>query len=141
MDHYVGPVDDALFVGIAVADRDASDAEPRTVAVYLCDSRDVSQWIFEEVAGQEANLEAGDTRVDVTFAEDRISGTVAMGDGEPQPFTADLATGEAGLYRASYSLGGDDYHLDWIVLADGRRRGPLDGKGNDIPPPPPPSLQ
>jgi len=26
------------------------------------------------------------------------------------------------------------------VLEDGRQRGSLDGKGNDVPPPPPPAL-
>lgn len=141
MDHFAGAVDEALFIGVAVAEPNAGEEGPRTVAVYLCDSMDVSQWLFAEVAGPGAVLETGDARVDVTLAEDRVSGTVALGDEEPRPFTAELSTGYAGLYRAMYSQGGVDFHLDWVVLADGRSRGPLDGKGNDIPPPPPPSLQ
>jgi hypothetical protein len=142
MDHFVGAVDDELFIGVAVAAQDAGEEGPRTVAVYLCDSQDVSRWLFEEIAGGEATLETGDTTVEATIADDGVSGTVALGDGEPQSFTAVPAADDtAGLYRATYSLGGVDYHLDWIVLADGRARGPLDGKGNDVPPPPPPSLQ
>lgn len=132
MDHYVGAVDDQLFIGVAVAEPDASEAGPRTVAVYLCDSRDVSQWIRGEIAGQEATLDADGTRVDVTLADDTVSGTIALGDGEPQPFSAEAATDNAGLYRVRYSLGGVDHNIDWIVLPDGRQRGPLDGKGNDI---------
>lgn len=141
IDHYVGAVDDQLFIGVAIAEGDADDTGPQTVAVYLCDSRDVSQWARGEITGQETTLDAGDTSVDVTLAEDRVSGTVALEEEAPQPFTAELVTGDAGMYRATVIQGGDPYHLDWIVLSDGRQRGPLDGKGNDIPPPPPPSLQ
>jgi hypothetical protein len=138
MDHYVGAVDDQLFIGVAVAD---GDTGPQTVAVYLCDSRDVSQWIRGEMTGQETTLDAGDTRVEVTLGEDLTSGTVALEEGEPQPFMAELATGNAGMHRATVTQGGDSYHLDWIVLSDGRRRVPLDGKGNDSYLPLPPSLQ
>ena len=141
MDHFAGAVDDALFIGVAVTEQDAGEERPRTVAVYLCDSMDISQWLFAEVDGPEAVLETGDARVDVTLAEDQVSGTVALGDEEPRPFTAAQSAGYAGLYRARYSQGGADFHLDWVVLPDGQSRGPLDGKGNDIPPPPPPSLQ
>lgn len=132
MDHFVAAVDDDLFIGVAVAEPGASEEDPRTVAVYLCDGQTVSQWLIEEVTGQEATLVAGDASVDVTIADNGVSGTVALGGGEPQPFTAELATGDAGVYRAEWYLGGVDYRVDWVVLNDGRQRGPIDGKGNDV---------
>jgi hypothetical protein len=131
MDHFVGAIDDDLFIGIAVSDRIANDGA-RTLVVYLCDGRHVSHWIVEEIAGQETTLVAGDTVVELALAADNVAGTVALAGGVPQPFTAAPATGDAGLYRAQWALAGADYVVNWIVLADGRQRGALDGKGNDI---------
>ena len=136
MDHFVGAIDENLFIGIAVSPQAVQNEEPRTLAVYLCDGQTVSQWIIEEITGQEATLTVGDTSVDVIISDNSVSGTVALRDGESQPFTAGLVTGEAGLYRAEWNLAGIDYQIDWIVLADGRQRGGLDGKGNDVYPPP-----
>lgn len=132
MAHYVGAIDDNLFIGVAVSPEEAGSEEPRTVAVYLCDGQTVSQWLREEVSGQEATLIAGDTSVDVTIADNSVSGSVTLADGASRPFTADPATGDAGLYRAEWTLAGADYVVDWVVLADGRQRGGLDGKGNDV---------
>lgn len=135
-DHFVGAIDENLFIGIAVSPQDAQSEEPRALAVYLCDGQTVSQWLSAEITGQEATLVAGDTSVDVTIDDSSVSGMVALGDGEPRPFTADLASGNAGLYRAEWNLAGAGYQIDWVVLADGRQRGGMDGKGNDVPPPP-----
>ena len=132
MEHFVGPVDDKLFIGVAVAEQGAGEEERRTVAVYLCDSQMVSQWISGEITGQEGTLVAGESSADVTLADDGVSGTVALDGGEPRPFTAEPADDGAGVYRAELSQGGVDYRLDWVVLNDGRQRGPLDGKGNDV---------
>lgn len=137
MDRFVEAIDDDLFIGVAVSREGANNEEPRTVAVYLCDGQTMSQWIVEEITGQEAKLVAGDTSVDVTIVDNNVSGTVALGAGESQPFTAGLAIGDAGLYRAEWTLAGANYQVDWVVLADGRQRGGLnmDGKGNDVPRP------
>lgn len=135
-DHFVGAIDENLFIGIAVSPQDAQREGPRALAVYLCDGQTVSQWLSQEITGQEATLVAGDTSVDVTIDDSSVSGMVALGDGEPRPFTADLASGKAGLYRAEWNLAGAGYQIDWVVLADGRQRGGMDGKGNDVPPPP-----
>lgn len=132
MDHFVAAIDEELFIGVAVAAQDADYEEPRTVTVYLCDSQMVSAWISGEIAGQEGELTAGDASADVTITEDGVSGTVALDGGEPRPFTAEPATDNAGIYRAELSQGGADFRIDWVVLNDGRQRGPLDGKGNDV---------
>lgn len=132
MDHFVAAIDEELFIGVAVAGQDGNAEQPRTVAVYLCDSQMVSQWITGEIAGEEGTLVAGESSAEVTIAGDGVSGTVALDGGQPRPFTAEPATGDAGVYRAEVSQGGADYHIDWVVLNDGRQRGPLDGKGNDV---------
>lgn len=132
MDHFVGPVDDELFIGVAVAEHGGSEEGARTVAVYLCDSQMVSQWITGEITGQDGTLVAGESSADVTLRDGSVSGTVALDGGERRPFTAQPANADAGVYRAELSQGGVDYRLDWVVLNDGRQRGPLDGKGNDV---------
>lgn len=131
-EHFVGAVDDELFIGIAVPGVGANGDESRTVAVYLCDSQDVSQWIVGQVTGQQATLITDEASIEVTLDGANASGAVTLGGGEPRPFTAELASGEAGIYRTEWSQGGVNYQIDWIVLADGRQRGPLDGKGNDV---------
>ena len=132
MDHYVAAVDDELFIGVAVAEQGTGEEAVRTVAVYLCDSQMVSQWINGEITGQEGTLVAGESSANVTLGDNGVSGTVALNGGEPRPFTAEPANADAGVYRAELSQGGVGYRLDWIVLNDGRQRGPLDGKGNDV---------
>ena len=131
-DHFVAAVDDDLFIGIAVAEEGTGEGEGQPVAVYLCDSQMVSQWIRGEITGQEGTLVAGEASTDVTIADDSVSGMVALDGSEPRPFTAEPADDDAGVYRAELSQGGVDYRLDWVVLNDGRQRGPLDGKGNDV---------
>lgn len=131
-DHFVAAVGEELFIGVAVAGQGGNDGEPRTVAVYLCDSQLVSQWITGEITGEEGTLVSGESSAEVTIAGDSVAGTVALDGGEPRPFTAERANSSAGLYRAEVSQGGVDYHFDWVVLNDGRQRGPLDGKGNDV---------
>lgn len=140
MDHFVAAIDEELFIGVAVGEQDASEEEPRTVTVYLCDSQMVSQWITGEISGQEGTLVAGDSSADVTIDGDSVSGTVVLDGGESRPFTAEPAEDDAGVYRAEWSQGGVDYHMDWVVLNDGRQRGPMDGKGNDVPVVPPVDL-
>ena len=131
-DHFVAAVDDELFIGVAVGEEGGGEGEARTVAVYLCDSQMVSQWIRGEIRGQEGTLVAGESSAEVTIAGDSVSGTVSLDGGEPRSFTAAPADDDAGVYRAEVSQGGVDYRLDWVVLNDGRQRGPLDGKGNDV---------
>lgn len=131
MDYFVGAIDDELFIGVAVGQEGGGEGEARPVAVYLCDSQMVSQWINGEITGQQGTLVAGESGADVTISGDSVSGTVVLDGGEPRPFTAEPANDDAGVYRAVVSQGGVDFRLDWVVLNDGRQRGPMDGKGND----------
>lgn len=131
MEHYVEAIDEELFVGVAVAGEGGSGEGARLVTVYLCDSHEISQWISGEISGQEGTLQAGNSSADVTLSDDEVSGVVTLDGGQPRAFTAEPAVDDAGVYQVDLSQGGDDFRLGWVILNDGRQRGPLDGKGND----------
>jgi hypothetical protein len=65
--------------------------------------------------------------VDVTVGEHAVSGTVSFGAEEPVPFTAEVASGQAGVYWAHGAADNPDVTCDWVVLADGRQWGCLCG--------------
>jgi hypothetical protein len=132
-EHYVAAIDEDLFIGVVVADAGVGSAETRTVTAYLCDSQEVSQWISGEIEGQQGTLIAAESSADVTVADGSVWGTLILDGGETRLFTAESAHDDAGVYHAEFSQGGVDHRLGWVVLNDGRQRGPLDGKGNDVP--------
>lgn len=121
---FAGEVDQDLFIGVLVAD-DPDDAERQALIVYLCDGADVSTWLFGDATPGATVLEANGTRVELLLGHDDVSGVVEMAGEEPRSFRADLATGEAGLYRAVGTFDGDDYVGGWIVLDDGRQLGAI----------------
>lgn len=131
MDTFVGAVNDDLFVGIAVAEASAGEDTPALIA-YLCDGEAVSQWFIEERVESEMTLTAGDTVIELTLDDGRISGTVALAGQGPQPFEAALAQGDAGLYRAEESFDGVNHVGGWIVLEDGRQQGAVSADGTVV---------
>ena len=139
-DAQVGPIDDELFLAIVVDDAPGPD-EARSVRGYVC-NREVGVWLHGEVDGDEVTLSSDDgvIRIDGTIAGGGVFGVARLGESEPRPFTVTPASGDAGLYRAQARLDGADRTAGWVVLEDGRQRGSLDGKGNDVPPPPPRAL-
>lgn len=128
---YVGAVDDALFIGIAVEDEAGAGGDRRLVA-YLCDGEEVSQWFVAEGVEQEMTLAAGDNRLELAFGDSGVSGTVALAGREPQAFAAAPATGDAGLYRAEEGFDGVDHVGGWIVLPDGRQQGAVNAGGSIV---------
>lgn len=128
----VGPIDDELFLAIVVDDATGADAA-RKVHGYVCD-REVGVWLHGEVDGDEVTLASDDgvIRIEGTIASSGVFGVARLGEAESQPFTVMAASGDAGLYRAQARLDGVDRTAGWVVLEDGRQRGALDGKGNDI---------
>ncbi|MGH9049404.1 MAG: hypothetical protein ACRDY4_06720, partial [Acidimicrobiia bacterium] len=125
---------DGVYVG-AVAGTDAylavtSDGDE--FRGYVCDGEGLSTWIgAAPLAGATAELvtREGETIGTVTFAGGAATGTVSVAGAE-HDFTADEATGDAGLYRAT--PGAPDapvsaepgwVEIGWIVLTDGTQRG------------------
>ena len=97
------------------------------VAGYVCDGAKVSVWLpAASVSGHAATLanrrgaRAGTAR----WSGSAASGTVSI-DGVAHAFSATLATGDAGLYRAVHGTPGQAgaVEVGWVVLADGTQRG------------------
>jgi hypothetical protein len=127
---FVGAVNERLFIAVALAGPDHTSGQ-RQVRVYLCDSDQVSVWLSGEMSGDAVTLAVEDSRVELVTTEDSVSGTVILAGGQPQPFTAVPAGGEAGLYRAEETF--DEGHVvaGWIVLHDGSQRGGISGEAED----------
>ena len=146
---YVGQVsgrrNDDLFVGVSLPGVDA-EQYTETVA-YLCNGKigafaDVGMYMTGDYAAGGVTfidnvLSADDdSEVKLALVDGEFLGAVTLPDGEQFPFVSVEATGVAGLYAAVTE--DRDLMVLWIVLPDGRQRAfPLDGKGNDVPPPPP----
>jgi hypothetical protein len=93
---------------------------------YLCDGQGLWVWLEGDVSGGGAELASrrGDDLGEATFSEEEAAGRVSI-DGEEHAFTAQLATGDAGLYRATKGELGEPGSVEagWIVLHDGSQRG------------------
>ncbi len=133
-DAFVGEVEDDLFIGVLVADHPPTP-DRKAVVVYLCDGAGVSTWLFGEAIGESVVIEDGDTVVDLSLTDEDVYGVLEQAGEAPRVLVLELATGDAGLYRAVETIGGDDYVGGWIVLNDGRQRGAivLDGSVVDNP--------
>ena len=123
-DAFVGAVDDELFIGVLVADHPPTP-DRKAVVVYLCDGADVSTWLFGEAIGDSVVVEDGDTLVELSLTDAEVYGVLERAGEAPRVLVLESATGDAGLYRAVETIGGDDYVGGWVVLNDGRQRGAI----------------
>jgi hypothetical protein len=123
---YVGHVDGtSANIGLVVKDN--------RVAAFMCTER--NEWLTfpaVDVKGKKATLRADDgtepgpgTEVDVTFSGDGATGKLDLGD--IALFTAEKATGDAGVFRVPAEKEGDPWK-GWVVLNDGSYTGNAKGK-------------
>lgn len=123
---YVGHVDGtSANIGLVVKDN--------RVAGFMCTER--NEWLTfpaVDINGKKAKLRADDgtepgpgTEVDVTFKADVATGKVDLGD--IALFTAEKATGDAGVYRVAAEKEGEPWK-GWVVLNDGSYTGNAKGK-------------
>jgi hypothetical protein len=128
---FVGLFGEGRAIGIAfleeVGARDTQELQ-REIVVYLYERQCLALMIGSVDAEGYARLESDEfsdfeATVELTMEDDAVSGTVTFPGEEPTPFTADAATGVAGVYWAR----GTDQDLevsgDWVVLSDGRQWG------------------
>jgi hypothetical protein len=106
------------------------------VAGYICDSASISVWIpAATISGNTASLVSrkGVAVGPVTWSGTTASGTLTI-DGISHPFTAELATGDAGLYRAVQGTPGEAgaVEVGWVVLPDASQRGTITSFTNPI---------
>lgn len=118
---YVGAVDEDLYISVSFSEN-ADTGEPREVTVYLCDG-EIGEYLTGEVGAGTNTLEGEVFDVELSLVDDAVTGMVIQDGEEPQPFTANKASGDAGLYTAEFTFEGDEYRAQWIVLPDGSQRG------------------
>ena len=99
-----------------------SDGEQ--LAGYVCDSKNISIWFRGDVGGTSADLKARTEQDlgEVDFLGDTADGEIEV-DGERHSFSAELAVGDAGLYRAFREDGEGTVEVGWVLLNDGSQRG------------------
>lgn len=120
-DTYVGAVNEDLY--IAVSFSEAADAgQPREALVYLC-GKEVGEYLTGEVGDGTTTFEGEVLDIELSLADDAARGAVTLDGEEPQPFTANEAGGDAGLYTARFTVDDEDYLAGWVVLPDGSQQG------------------
>jgi serine/threonine protein kinase len=105
-------------------------------AGYLCDGKKVEAWLEGEIKGNTLTLHGRDasTSVAATVDPNALHGNVTMG-GSTLPFSAQAATGQAGLYQSKRVLNGIATRIGWIVLPDGSQVGIRNNGGTRTPAP------
>lgn len=119
---YVGGVDETdAFIAIVTGERDAM--------AYVCDGdNEIFEW-FDGPHDGPADLALDNAQggsLSASRVGDAVLGEVTLADGTTHSFTAEAASGEAGLYRV---LGEEaqaaELQAGWIVDNDGSQRGAL----------------
>ncbi len=113
---FVGLVDDTdAFVAIV--------SDGAKLAGYVSDGKAISIWFKGNVGDNAATLTARTEQElgDVEFLGDTADGEIEIG-GERRSFSAEIAIGDAGLYRA-VEEGGGTVEVGWVVLNEGSQRG------------------
>ena len=128
---FVGEIADGRVIGVAFTSEVEMADDPYDqdeIVVRLYDRQESAVLVGkldDDGAAAFQSDEAGHfaAAADLVMEDDVVTGTVTFGDEEPTSFTADAATGVAGLY---WALGDEDWDLksvDWVVLDDGRQWG------------------
>ena len=116
---FVGTVDGSdAYVGVVVG-------RGGEAVAYVCDRAGESvDWLDGRLDGDAARLgNDGGAIFEVTFADNRASGTFTRPESAPLTFTAHAAHKPAGLYRAREFFADGEYVGGWVVLPDGTQRG------------------
>lgn len=99
--------DEDAFVAIVAANPDEEGGQERDVRAYLCDGERVSERFTGTADGNELNLiSEGGAQLEGNFSPEASTGTITLKDDRTITYTADLATGIAGLYNVTVSDGG-----------------------------------
>lgn len=125
---FVGEIADGRAIGIAFAADVDIPADENEIIVRLYDRQQATVMVGTIDDRGNALLRSTDgtdfeATVALTMHDDVVNGTVAYGGESPRFFTADAASGDAGVY---WALGDEDDEIlaaDWIVLPGGRQWG------------------
>ena len=129
--NFVGEVSDfegdpeaVPFVAVVAAE---AQEGAREVRAYLCDGQSINEWFTGTAEGDELDLTSeGGARLEGSLAPEAATGTITLEDGQSFEFTADLATGIAGLYNVNLSP-------DGVVAGTSEAGGSIEGQLADEP--------
>lgn len=125
---FVGEIADGRAIGIAFSSEVDMPGDEDEIVVRLYDRQqaailigpvdDRGNALLRSVEG--SDFEA---TVALTMHDDVVTGTVTYGGESSKSFTADAASGVAGVYWAFGDADSKIRSVDWIVLPDGRQWG------------------
>lgn len=101
---FAGDPEAVPFVAVVAASPEG-EGEEREVRAYLCDGQEINEWFTGTAEGNDLDLtsDGGGARLEGSLASEAATGTTTLDDGQSFTFTADLATGIAGLYNVTIS--------------------------------------
>lgn len=126
---YVAAIGEGKAIGIApLAGVGVEPDDDEQIVVYVYDRDELAVMTGALDADASATFTSGersdfDATVELTMTEYAMSGTVTVGEEKAVEFTAELATGDAGVYWAHGATDDPDVTCDWVVLADGSQWG------------------
>lgn len=129
-DSYVTAMGEGQAIGIALLG-DEGDPEQNSqedVVVSLYEGGELAPLLGTVDSTGEATLETDDrsdfaATVELSVEDEAITGTVTSSDGEATSFTAEAASGVAGVYWADGTDEDPDVSGSWVVLPDERQWG------------------
>ena len=123
---FAGEVSDANAFVALVAGESQDGEEAREVRAYLCDGREINEWFRGTAEGNKLDLTSeGGAHLEGNLASEASTGTITLDDSESFIFTADPATGVAGLYEVVLSDNGQ-------LLGTSQRGALLEGRVADV---------
>jgi len=125
---YISSLGEGQAIGISyLNDITTQDLDAEQVAVFLYNGEELAVLIGEVDSDGVGTLESKDlsdfnATVDITIKDGMVSGTASF-RGEETPFTAQNATGNAGIYWAHGTAGNPDVSGYWVVLSEQQQWG------------------
>lgn len=126
---YVAALGDGRAIGVVFFEALGVDDVSEDLLVVQLYDRDRLAILIGEVDDEgAATLESEEhsdfeATADFVVTDDEVSGTVTYGTEAPTEFTANEATGDAGVYWARGTDENADAGADWVVLSDGSQWG------------------
>lgn len=131
---FVGRTSDPdTFVAVVVAEP-AGNSEERQARAYLCNATMIDAWLVGTLAGDRLDLSAEDgAQLEATLGEVGMEGTATLANRTSLTFTAQRATGIAGLYTVTIEANGQ---LHGVSAAGGELTGRVEAGGGTTTPAP-----
>ncbi len=112
---FVGDIPEAdAFVSLVTEEPQGQGSEEREVRAYLCDGKQLNEWFWGSVSGEELELASDNgARLNARVSSEGASGTLTLSDGESFEFLAPPASGVEGFYPVNITPEGQVSGTSW----------------------------